>query len=40
MDYVYAAPKAAPVQLTRTAAEFGPSGVRVNVIAPGWCRRR
>jgi NAD(P)-dependent dehydrogenase (short-subunit alcohol dehydrogenase family) len=34
---VYAATKAALVQLTRTAAaEFGPSGVRVNVIAPGF----
>jgi NAD(P)-dependent dehydrogenase (short-subunit alcohol dehydrogenase family) len=33
---VYAATKAALVQLTRTAAaEFGPSGVRVNVVAPG-----
>ncbi|HJX80107.1 SDR family NAD(P)-dependent oxidoreductase [Glutamicibacter sp.] len=33
---VYAATKAALVQLTRTAAaEFGPQGVRVNVIAPG-----
>jgi NAD(P)-dependent dehydrogenase (short-subunit alcohol dehydrogenase family) len=33
---VYAATKAALVQLVRTAAaEFGPQGVRVNVIAPG-----
>jgi NAD(P)-dependent dehydrogenase (short-subunit alcohol dehydrogenase family) len=33
---VYAATKAALVQLARTAAaEFGPDGVRVNVIAPG-----
>jgi NAD(P)-dependent dehydrogenase (short-subunit alcohol dehydrogenase family) len=33
---VYAATKAALVQLARTAAaEFGPCGVRVNVIAPG-----
>jgi NAD(P)-dependent dehydrogenase (short-subunit alcohol dehydrogenase family) len=33
---VYAATKAGLVQLVRTAAaEFGPSGVRVNVIAPG-----
>jgi NAD(P)-dependent dehydrogenase (short-subunit alcohol dehydrogenase family) len=33
---VYAATKAALVMLTRTAAaEFGPSGVRVNVVAPG-----
>lgn len=32
----YAATKAGLVQLARTAAaEFGPSGVRVNVIAPG-----
>jgi len=33
---VYAATKAAIVQLVRTAAaEFGPSGVRVNAIGPG-----
>jgi NAD(P)-dependent dehydrogenase (short-subunit alcohol dehydrogenase family) len=33
---VYAATKAALVMLTRTAAaEFGPHGVRVNVVAPG-----
>ncbi|HEX4833794.1 MAG TPA: SDR family oxidoreductase [Trebonia sp.] len=33
---VYAATKAALVMLARTAAaEFGPSGVRVNVVAPG-----
>ncbi len=33
---VYAATKAGVVQLARTAAaEFGPAGVRVNVIAPG-----
>nr|WP_239020561.1 SDR family oxidoreductase [Nakamurella antarctica] len=33
---VYAATKAATVQLLRTAAaEFGPSGVRANAIAPG-----
>ena len=33
---VYAATKAAVVQLLRTAAaEFGPSGVRANAIAPG-----
>jgi NAD(P)-dependent dehydrogenase (short-subunit alcohol dehydrogenase family) len=33
---VYAATKAALVMLSRTAAaEFGPSGVRVNVVAPG-----
>ncbi|REF37852.1 SDR family NAD(P)-dependent oxidoreductase [Thermasporomyces composti] len=33
---VYAATKAALVQLVRTAAaELGPSGVRVNVVAPG-----
>lgn len=33
---VYAASKAGLVQLARTAAaEFGPAGVRVNVIAPG-----
>lgn len=33
---VYAATKAGLVQLLRTAAaEFGPSGVRVNVVAPG-----
>lgn len=33
---VYAATKAGLVQLARTAAaEFGPSGVRVNTIAPG-----
>jgi NAD(P)-dependent dehydrogenase (short-subunit alcohol dehydrogenase family) len=33
---VYAATKAGMVQLLRTAAaEFGPSGVRVNAIAPG-----
>src|SRR5262245_31411116 len=33
---VYAATKAGVVQLVRTAAaEFGPSGVRVNAIAPG-----
>ncbi len=33
---VYAATKAGIVQLVRTAAaEFGPSGVRVNAIAPG-----
>lgn len=33
---VYAASKAALVQLLRTAAaEFGPQGVRVNVVAPG-----
>ncbi len=33
---VYAATKAGVVQLVRTAAaEFGPSGVRVNTIAPG-----
>ncbi|MEU5832171.1 SDR family oxidoreductase [Streptomyces diacarni] len=33
---VYAATKAALVQLVRTAAaEFGPQGVRVNVVAPG-----
>ncbi|HEU4540191.1 MAG TPA: SDR family oxidoreductase [Jiangellaceae bacterium] len=33
---VYAATKAGLVQLMRTAAaEFGPSGVRVNVVAPG-----
>jgi NAD(P)-dependent dehydrogenase (short-subunit alcohol dehydrogenase family) len=33
---VYAASKAAIVQLVRTAAtEFGPSGVRVNAVAPG-----
>ncbi|MGH3098357.1 MAG: SDR family NAD(P)-dependent oxidoreductase [Streptosporangiales bacterium] len=33
---VYAATKAGLVQLVRTAAaEFGPSGVRVNAIAPG-----
>jgi NAD(P)-dependent dehydrogenase (short-subunit alcohol dehydrogenase family) len=33
---VYAATKAGIVQLARTAAaEFGPSGVRVNAIAPG-----
>src|SRR5262249_49493955 len=33
---VYAATKAAVVQMARTAAaEFGPSGVRVNAIAPG-----
>jgi NAD(P)-dependent dehydrogenase (short-subunit alcohol dehydrogenase family) len=33
---VYAATKAGLVQLARTAAaEFGPDGVRVNVIAPG-----
>ena len=33
---VYAATKAGIVQLVRTAAaEFGPSGVRVNALAPG-----
>ena len=33
---VYAATKAAIVQLVRTAAaEFGPHGVRVNALAPG-----
>jgi NAD(P)-dependent dehydrogenase (short-subunit alcohol dehydrogenase family) len=33
---VYAATKAAIVQLVRTAAaEFGPRGVRVNAVAPG-----
>lgn len=33
---VYAATKAAIVQMVRTAAaEFGPSGVRVNAVAPG-----
>jgi NAD(P)-dependent dehydrogenase (short-subunit alcohol dehydrogenase family) len=33
----YAATKAAVVQLAKTAAaEFGPHGVRVNAIAPGW----
>jgi NAD(P)-dependent dehydrogenase (short-subunit alcohol dehydrogenase family) len=33
---VYAATKAAIVQLVRTAAaEYGPSGVRVNAVAPG-----
>jgi NAD(P)-dependent dehydrogenase (short-subunit alcohol dehydrogenase family) len=33
---VYAASKAAIVQLVRTAAaEFGPDGVRVNAVAPG-----
>src|SRR5436309_1835448 len=33
---VYAATKAAIVQLVRTAAaEFGPDGVRVNAVAPG-----
>jgi NAD(P)-dependent dehydrogenase (short-subunit alcohol dehydrogenase family) len=33
---VYAATKAALVMLSRTAAaEFGPAGVRVNVVAPG-----
>lgn len=33
---VYSATKAALVMMTRTAAaEFGPSGVRVNVVAPG-----
>ena len=33
---VYAATKAGLVQLLRTAAaEFGPSGVRVNAVAPG-----
>lgn len=33
---VYAATKAGLVQLAKTgAAEFGPSGVRVNVVAPG-----
>jgi len=33
----YAATKAGIVQLARTAAaEFGPHGVRVNAIAPGW----
>jgi NAD(P)-dependent dehydrogenase (short-subunit alcohol dehydrogenase family) len=33
---VYAATKAGIVQMARTAAaEFGPSGVRVNAIAPG-----
>lgn len=33
---VYAATKAGLVQLARTAAaEFGPSGVRVNVVSPG-----
>lgn len=36
---VYAATKAGLVQLLRTAAaEFGPSGVRVNAIAPGVVR--
>jgi NAD(P)-dependent dehydrogenase (short-subunit alcohol dehydrogenase family) len=33
---IYASTKAGLVMLTRTAAaEFGPSGVRVNVVAPG-----
>lgn len=33
---VYAATKAGIVQLVRTAAaEFGPSGVRVNAVGPG-----
>jgi len=36
MGAIYTASKAANEQLTRTwAAEFGPSGVRVNTVAPG-----
>lgn len=35
----YGASKAALISLTRTAAsEWGPSGVRVNGVAPGWVR--
>lgn len=39
LNPAYGASKAALLQLTRTLArEWGPSGIRVNGIAPGWTR--